>query len=281
MQNEIVEQLTHYFEKEPSVLMAFLFGSRAIGTERASSDWDVAVYFKPVEYMETEIEIEYPDEDRIWSALVDILETDDADMVVLNRVRSPLVYNVLRKGTPLVIKDRRLYIDLLCKVSYEATDWWDFVSDYWQISEKAKSIPPEEKSRLLGHLRFLENEFSEIEQIKNFTWQDYLQDSFKRKVIERWIENLVMSMLDIAKIILASQKREIPQTYKDILKVFGTIYVAPSFGERISWFAIMRNILAHEYLDIKWKRITRFVSEAEVMLPLFINTVKEIVKGRE
>jgi len=47
MQNEIVKQLTHYFEKEPSVLMAFLFGSRSIGTERANSDWDVAVYLKP------------------------------------------------------------------------------------------------------------------------------------------------------------------------------------------------------------------------------------------
>jgi len=43
----------------------------------------------------------------------------------------------------------------------------------------------------------------------------------------------------------------------------------------------MWHVILNHRLDIKWKRITRFVGEAEVMLSLFINTVKEIVKRRE
>lgn len=277
MQDNKINQLIRYFEKEPSVIMAFLFGSRAEGTERSVSDWDLAVYFKPVEYMETETDLEYHDEDRIWSQLVDMLGSDNLDLVVLNRARPDLVYKVLRKGLPFVIKDRRLYLDLLCKVSYEAVDRWNFVSDYYEISERAKSILPEEKGRILEYLRFLENEFNEIAEIKGFTWQDYLQDSFKRKIVERWIENLVMSILDIAKIILASHKREIPQTYKETLRIFATIYIDPSLSERLSWFSTLRNILVHEYLDIKWKRIKRFISEAEEIMPLFIKKVKEII----
>lgn len=84
---------------------------------------------------------------------------------LLNRARPALFYNVLRTGRPLVIKDRKLYLDLLCKVSYEAMDWWDFVEDYYRISERAKSLPPEDRARVLEYLK-LENEFSEIDKIK-------------------------------------------------------------------------------------------------------------------
>ena len=272
-----VEVLSQYFQKKSSVVLAFLFGSRAIEYERETSDWDIAVYFKPEEYLEIETESQYPGGNRIWSDLVDLLKTDDVDFIVLNRARASLVYNALRVGTPLVIKDRRLYLDLLCKVSYEAVEWWDFVSDFWKISQKAKSLPPEERARVLEYLRFLENEFSEVEQIKSFSWQDYIQDSFKRKIIERWVENLVMSALDIAKVILASEKREIPQTYKDTLKIFGALYVDLGFGEKFSEFASLRNILVHEYLDIKWKRIKNFVNQAEKLYPIFIQKTKEIV----
>jgi len=235
------------------------------------------VYFIPKEYLEIEKEIEYPEELKIWSDMVDILGTDDVDLLVLNRARPVLVYNVLRSGRPLIIKDRKLYLDLLCKVSYEAIDWWDFVSDFWRITQRARSLPPEEKSRLLEYLRFLESEFSEIEQIKKFTWNDYLQDSFKRKVAERWVENLVMSALDIAKVLLASEKKQIPQTYKDTLKIFAATYIDTAFAERFSEFALLRNILVHEYLDIKWKRIRNFIEQAEILYPIFIKKIKEIV----
>ncbi|MFH1961527.1 MAG: hypothetical protein ABIJ30_01425 [bacterium] len=28
-------------------------------------------------------------------------------------------------------------LELLRKVSYEAMDWWDFVNDFWEISQRA------------------------------------------------------------------------------------------------------------------------------------------------
>lgn len=96
-------------------------------------------------------------------------------------------------------------------------------------------------------------------------------------MIERWVENLVMSALDIAKIVLASDKREIPQTYKDTLKVFGTLYINPAFGEKFSEFASLRNILVYEYLDIKWRRIKNFIEQSEKLFPIFIEKIKGII----
>jgi uncharacterized protein YutE (UPF0331/DUF86 family)/predicted nucleotidyltransferase len=277
MNYEKVKELIRYFEKEPFIILAFLFGSKVKDPERKISDWDIGIYFLPKKYMETETEEEYEEEKRIWFQIVDILKTDNIDLVILNRARSVIVYNVLRAGIPLVIKDRKLYLDLLCKVSYEAIDFWNFASDYFKMSENPNPLSPEERTRVLEYIRFLENEFSELKQIKEFGWEGYVKDSFKRKIIERWVENLVMSALDIAKIFLISEKREIPQTYKDILKIFGSLYINNQFGEMFSWFASLRNVLVHEYLDIKWKRIEKFIKDAEELFPIFISKVKEIV----
>jgi len=56
MEKEKIEELKIFFEKEPSVVMAFLFGSMGKGKEREISDCDIAVYFYPLEYMELERE---------------------------------------------------------------------------------------------------------------------------------------------------------------------------------------------------------------------------------
>ncbi|MDI6793878.1 MAG: DUF86 domain-containing protein [bacterium] len=275
-----IQALKDYFEKKSSVILAFLFGSRSKNLERQISDWDIAVYFKPKEYLEIEIQRDYPKEHKIWEDMEKILQAE-VDFAVLNRVAPSLIYSVLTSGIPLTIKDRGLYLDLLCKTSYEAIDFWKFVGEFWEISQKAKSFLPEERARLRQYLRFLENEFSEIEQIKKITWEEYSQDSFKRKIIERWIENLVMVVLDIAKIVLASEKKNIPQTYRETLKVFTALYVNPRIADRFSQFAELRNIIVHEYLDIRWKRISNFIKEAGKLYPRFMKKVKEIVNAEE
>jgi len=260
--------------------MAFLFGSRVRGKQRKTSDWDIGIYFKPVEYMELETDFEYPEEEKIWGELVEILQTDNIDLVILNRTSPDLVYNILRDGLPLKISDKKLYLNLLCKVSYEAMDWWKFVDEYYWISEKAKSISPENKAEILKYLRFLENEFSDIEIMKNITWQEYNQNSIKRRALERWIENLVMGCLDISKIILASEKKTIPQSYKETLKVFCTILGFSSEEvEEFSALAQYHNIVVHEYLDIRWKRMQKFISLVEKLFPAFLERVKEVIKN--
>ena len=272
-----IQLLKKYFRQRPDVVMAFIFGSQAKRRVHTRSDWDVAVYFKPKEYLELETERNFLNENKIWSDLIDILKTDDLDFLVLNRAASDLVYSILRDGLPLKIKDRRLYLELFCKSSYEAVDWWEFIDDFWKMSEKAHSLLPEERAILQRYLRFLETEFEEIKEIKKFGWQDYRNDPFKRKIMERWIENLVITSLDIPKIILASEKSQLPQSYKDTLKIFTTRILNFSLkeAETFSDFAKFRNIVVHEYLDIKHKRIKNFIKEAEKLYPKFIEAIKD------
>lgn len=54
--DQTIQALKEYFTKRDDVVMAFLFGSRAKGYARITSDWDIAIYFKPLSSHNLEFE---------------------------------------------------------------------------------------------------------------------------------------------------------------------------------------------------------------------------------
>ena len=276
-QQKKIDLLKDYFAGKDPVLLAFVFGSQSKGKQRSFSDWDVAAYFKPNQFAELETDREYPEEHEIWSDIEKILKPDRVDFLVMNRAGPALLFTILNTGIPLCIKDRRLYLDLLVKTHYEAVDWWDFTKEFYEIAERAESIPEEDKSVLRIHVRFLENEFEDIKKFKNLARREYTEDNDKRRNVERWVENLVMSAIDISKIIMASGKKEIPQTYRETLLRFTLGFLDEETAKSFSNFAELRNILTHEYLDVKWDKISKFIKDSSELYPLFIQNAKDFL----
>ncbi|MBI3599414.1 MAG: DUF86 domain-containing protein [Nitrospinae bacterium] len=134
-----------------------------------------------------------------------------------------------------------------------------------------------DKERLTRHLEFFTSELKDFQKFSEYIWNDYQFDRDKRRNIERWIENLTNSTIDIAKILLASDDFPIPQTYKEILFAFGARYFNEDFGKSIENWAILRNIVTHEYLDIKWNSIKAFMKESKPLLEQIYEKIKEIL----
>jgi len=280
MGEQITEKLKAYFEKRDDVLLAFLFGSQSKGLTRPSSDWDIAVYLTPRQWGELETKLEYHSESDIRADVERLIATD-VDLVVLNRTRPSLVFSILNSGIPLALKDMRLYFTLLSRTHYDAVDYWNFVQEYRQLYDRAMSLTPEARAILMEHLTFLENELADAGNMSSVSYKAYQESRDTRRNVERWIENCVMSALDIAKIILASEKRDIPQTYKDMLREFGALFVSNEFGETFSGYASLRNILAHEYMDLRWEKIRRFLEGAPALYDQFIIAVKAYLADQE
>lgn len=276
--NGKIKALKKYFTNSDDVSLAFLFGSQAKERAVAHSDWDIGVYFKPASGdLELEENKFYPEENDILKDLEGILK-NEVDLVVLNRVPSSLVFSVLAKGAPLAINDRRMYLDLLDKSSYEAIDFREFCEDFYKIKQRSRSLSKEDKARLLEIVDFLETEAEDFKKFQNLTWQEYQNQRPKRREVERWIENIVNASLDIAKIILASEKKDIPATYQETLRLLGTTDIFdPVFADRFSQWAKLRNVLAHRYLDLKWGQIQRFIKEASTDVSYFIDKIKKKV----
>jgi uncharacterized protein YutE (UPF0331/DUF86 family) len=63
-------------------------------------------------------------------------------------------------------------------------------------------------------LIFLEQETEFYNYFSKFTFSDYETDPHKRRDVERWVENMVNSSIDIGRIIISSLKRRVPDYYR-------------------------------------------------------------------
>jgi len=90
----ILKALT-YLQSVPDILFAYLFGSFGRGKQLPLSDVDIAVYLKePTVVQEKKMEI--------LGTLIDILQTDEVDLVVLNNAPLPLQRRILQSKKVVV-----------------------------------------------------------------------------------------------------------------------------------------------------------------------------------
>lgn len=261
MNQDKISLLKDYFQKNPEVVFAFLFGSQAKKIAGKISDWDIAVYFRPQEDLEwEETERQYPQENKIWNDLIDILETDNVDLIILNRAPSNIAASAITEGTPLIIRDRGLFLDFMLVVTKEAEDFTEFMEDYLKIKISSQSLAEESRTRLIQRLDYLLTYWPEKEKLLKLDFDTYKNEPVQRRNLERWVENIANATIDIAKIILASEKKQMPKSYKEALLDLGFLFgLNEQEAKKFSEVANLRNILAHEYLDILYARIKDFL----------------------
>ncbi|MBC7190537.1 nucleotidyltransferase domain-containing protein, partial [Candidatus Aerophobetes bacterium] len=160
-EKKLLEKLRKYFEKKENVILAFVFGSWVKGTFGEDSDIDIGVYLK-----------DEKEEKSIWVELSRITGCK-VDLVVLNSAPASLVSNIFKTGIPLAIKDKKLFWDIYLTKTSEAEDFYEFAKSYQDIYRRAKSLTPEDKTRLIERIQFLESEFKEIDYFESLTFKEY------------------------------------------------------------------------------------------------------------
>ena len=269
--------LKEYFDQRDDVLMAFVFGSYVRGQEMAESDFDVAVYFKSEKGV-MEHKCDFDREGQIWSDVSAIVEKE-VDLVCLNNAPASLVSSVVTEGIPLAVKDEKLFWEIYLKKSSETEDFLGFLEDFRRIKQEARSLTKEARERLMLRIDYLKDELNDLERFKSLSWEEYTKDRDKRRLIERWAENILNATIDIAKIILASEKKLMSRTYEDALRDFG-IFSGLNLDEakQFAKFAELRNILAHEYLEILYKRIKIFIDKSPPFYKRILDFLEDYLK---
>jgi len=121
-----IQALREYFDKREDIAFSFLFGSAAKGRIRQEGDVDIAVYFRPEKDLEWELfGKSYKSESRIAIDIERLLGRE-VDLIVLNRARAVLADEIIRRGKPIIIKDKSIFMDFLCLITDEAEymrDW--------------------------------------------------------------------------------------------------------------------------------------------------------------
>lgn len=90
-------KLYKVLNKEPNILLTYIFGSYARGKTNPLSDFDIAVLLgdNPPKDLES----------HLFSVISKILHTDEIDLVTLNNVPVGLQFAILKEGTLFLCKN--------------------------------------------------------------------------------------------------------------------------------------------------------------------------------
>ncbi len=78
-----------------------------------------------------------------------------------------------------------------------------------------------------------------------------------------------------------SEGLQIADTYKDMIMSLSLITeFDKKMVERLSAWVKLRNVITHEYLDIRWSSVDVFKSEAATLYHKFLNNVKEYLNRK-
>jgi predicted nucleotidyltransferase len=107
-QEALIKTIDAVLQDQPDVAFAYLFGSRAKGKARASSDVDVALFLDPAP--DSDLQRQFELQTHIETAI-----GIPTDLIILNHAPPELAYNVLHTGVPIAIRDttrhRLFYVD--------------------------------------------------------------------------------------------------------------------------------------------------------------------------
>jgi predicted nucleotidyltransferase len=89
------------------------------------------------------------------------------------------------------------------------------------------------------------------------------------------------SDIDIAKIILMNEGITLPDTYRAIIKNLSIISDFKELNtERLSRLVILRYVISHEYLDIRWSSIKKFILETESLYRDLLDKVRSYIERK-
>ena len=132
------------------------------------------------------------------------------------------------------------------------------------------------KKRLQRHIDFLASELKYYPKFRQITKSIYEEDDDKRRSVERWVENIVNSSIEICKVILNMEEIRLPDNYKEIVLSVSHVKklkVSTETIDTIASWVRLRNIITHEYLDIRWSSIKKFLSDG---VPLYMDFLASV-----
>jgi len=118
MNRKILTNLAELFKKEKYIKVVYLFGSAARGKMGKLSDVDIGIFLDESLNKEKRFNLQL----KLINKLVGLLKTDRIDLVIMNDVKIPLNYEIIKANCPIYIKDRMKKIELECGIMSKYLD---------------------------------------------------------------------------------------------------------------------------------------------------------------
>ena len=256
----LIPQLRETLLGFPSVSFSVIFGSAVQERLRDDSDLDVAVYLNAEGALEIEAEREVPEEADVQIAL-ERATGRNVDLLVLNRAPATVCSAALLTGQSVLIGHEQLYARYFLAVTNVAIDFLATEREFREIAARSASLTEIDRERLERILEYVDEEMRDRPGFEGVGLPRYRNDRGLRRNLDRWVEMLINAAIDIGKIVLSSEHKSVPRTYGQILEDLESTAPFDELDGRLKPLAPLRNTMAHEYLDLRFGRVQKFVAE--------------------
>lgn len=138
------------------------------------------------------------------------------------------------------------------------------------------------RNSVIRRLEFVRSELHDIGDLLPMDYRTYHEDRSTRRNLERIVENVVNASCDIGKIILTQFESPMPESYRGIFVRLAEVrFLNDSLSRSLIENTQLRNVLAHQYLDIKWEHIKYFTEHGIEPVRQFLRAVEEWLADRE
>lgn len=135
-------------------------------------------------------------------------------------------------------------------------------------------LKKDQKEDIARRLDFIRLQVSDLSKFITITREEFARDRDLQRNVERLAENVANASIDIAKVLLVGEDIEMPNSYREIvLRLADLDILDRKLGEKMAEFAALRNILAHQYLDLRWQKIRDFLDAAPAVVSAFLTAV--------
>lgn len=118
------------------------------------------------------------------------------------------------------------------------------------------------KNVLAARLERLRDYLNNLEKIKMFDCERFVEDPFIHGTAERNLQLAIECLLDIGNHIIADRGYAKPSNYAEIFLILRDNQVIPkNLYENLVGMAAFRNVLVHDYLRLDRKRVYEAVKE--------------------
>jgi uncharacterized protein YutE (UPF0331/DUF86 family)/predicted nucleotidyltransferase len=249
----------------PGLSLLVLFGSRARGSDRPSSDWDFGYAASPGF-----------DPDHLLGVLVDTLNSDRIDLVDLRRAGAPLRYRAARDGRVVAEAENgefaRFWLDAVsfwCDVQPLLRRGYDAVLAELGRDAARSRLPRERTIVVERHLARVAARLPASEE----AFQP-ATDASDAVVLHLWQATQVV--IDLATSACLHFNLGAPASYADAFRRLSDANViGADLASRLGRAAGFRNVIAHAYDQLDMVRVHRAAREGPADLRAFLATLRD------
>lgn len=140
----------------------------------------------------------------------------------------------------------------------------------------------EQISALAKRIGFLRMEMEALKKQAGMKLADYRANDVARRNVERIIENLINASLDVVKILLSGEDVPFPERARDAFDLLADMGILSRDAAKVLADKVrLRNILAHEYLDFRWRQIEDFITNATDAVRALIESTEALIHDGE